>query len=130
MRPFALILLLAASPMVPSTSAQAQTWPGWPAPPPAGSDPHQVAAEQHRQAIEQLRLQAEQREIEARLQRLEAALTIQRLEAERPPAPPSPPVAAYASPSAPPASSTVPVAMGQTPRGVDEIDAWLKRQPY
>lgn len=122
MRRFALILLLIAAP----TMVAAQTWPGWPGPPPAGYDPHQAAAEQHRQAIEQLRLQADQREIEARQQRLRSDLTIQRLEAARPPAPPPPPATAYA----PLAPAVVAAPVDQTARGVDEIDAWLARRPH
>jgi Spy/CpxP family protein refolding chaperone len=56
-RMFVLTLLLCAAPL----SAQAQTWPGWPGPPPAGYDPHIARAEQHAQAMERLRLQADQR---------------------------------------------------------------------
>lgn len=124
MRRYLLVLLLAAAPMTGSGLALAQTWPGWPAPPPAGYDAHRAAAEQHRQAMEQLRLQADQREIEARQQRLQAALTIQRLEAARAPRPALPPASVYA---APPAPVVVPAPADQTARGVKEIDAWLNR---
>lgn len=122
MRRFVLALLLIAASM--PGAALAQTWPGWPAPPP-GYDPQQAAAEQHRQAIEQLRLQADRREIEARQNRLESALTIQRLQAARAPLPASPPATAYASAPAP-----LPAPADQTARGVDEIDAWLNRRPH
>lgn len=117
MRLIALILLSCAAP----TLAAAQTWPGWPAPPPPGYDPHQAAAEQHRLAIEQLRRQADQREGEAQRQRLQSALTIQRLEGARPPAPALPPPAAHAPPPAP---------AGQAARAAGEIDAWLARRPH
>lgn len=127
MRGFRLILLLAVVPLSGPSLAVAQTWPGWPAPPPPGYDPHRAAAEQHRQAIEQLRLQAEQREIEARQNRLESALTVQRLEAARAPPPALPQAAAHAQPPAP---VTLPAPADQTARGVDEIDAWLNRRPY
>ncbi|AYG94103.1 hypothetical protein D8I30_02060 [Brevundimonas naejangsanensis] len=123
MRRFVLALLLIAAPM--TGAASAQTWPGWPAPPPRGYDPQQAAAEQHRQAIEQLRLEADRREIEARQNRLESALTVQRLQAARAPLPASPPATAYA-----PAPAVLPAPADQTARGVDEIDAWLARRPH
>ena len=121
-RPLALILLFSAPPLM----AGAQTWPGWPGPPPHGYDPYAAQAEQHRQAMESLRLQADRREAEARRQRLDAALTIQRLEAARPPRPPAPPTTAYGSPPAP---AVVPAPRDQTAREVDQIDAWLNRPP-
>jgi hypothetical protein len=37
-------LMLAAAPL----ASNAQTWPGWPGPPPAGYDPGSANADQHR----------------------------------------------------------------------------------
>ena len=37
-------LMLAAAPL----AANAQTWPGWPGPPPPGYDPGSAIADQHR----------------------------------------------------------------------------------
>ncbi|CAM2941502.1 hypothetical protein EJ082_14080 [Brevundimonas diminuta] len=126
-RLFVLTLLLCAAPL----SAQAQTWPGWPGPPPAGYDPHIARAEQHTQAMERLRLQADQREAEAARMRLQTSQTLQRLEAARSPAPATPPATAYAPrPTTLPAPATLTPPLDQTAPGVTEIDAWLSRPPH
>lgn len=123
----ALMLLFSAPPLM----AGAQTWPGWPGPPPPGYDPHVAQAEQHRQAMERLRLQADQREADAARMRLQTEQTLRQLEAARSPAPSAPPATAWAPhPTAPstPASLTPP--LDQTAPGVAEIDAWLNRAPH
>lgn len=123
----ALILQVGAAPL----AASAQTWPGWPGPPPAGYDPHIARADQHNEAMERLRLQADQREAEAAQMRLQTGQTLQRLEAARPPAPAPPPVSAYAPRPAPlPAPATLTPPIDQTAPGVVEIDAWLDRPPH
>lgn len=135
MRRLPLILSLIAAQIVAQWGAaglaQAQTWPGWPGPPPPGYDPHAAAAEQHRQAIEQLRLQADQREADAARQRLQTDRALRQLEAARSPAPTTPPATAYTprpAPLPPPAPLSPPVDQGAA--GVPEIDAWLNRQPH
>jgi hypothetical protein len=126
-RMFILTLLLAVAPL----SAQAQTWPGWPGPAPAGYDPHIARAEQHAQAMERLRLQADQREAEAARMRLQTSQTLQRLETARSPAPATPPATAYAPrPAALPEPATLTPPLDQTAPGVTEIDAWLSRPPH
>ncbi|MEG1028558.1 MAG: hypothetical protein RSE34_00580, partial [Brevundimonas sp.] len=85
-------LMLVAAPL----AATAQTWPGWPGPPPAGYDPGSAIADQHRYEMDRLRNQAADREALAQQQRLQTQLTIQRLEAARQPTPPLPPQTAYA----------------------------------
>lgn len=123
----ALILLVGAAPL----AASAQTWPGWPGPPPAGYNPHIARADQHNEAMERLRLQADQREAEAAQMRLQTGQALQRLEAARPPAPAPPPVSAYAPRPAPlPAPATLTPPIDQTATGVAEIDAWLDRPPH
>ncbi|MCZ4108776.1 hypothetical protein O3U67_11840 [Brevundimonas diminuta] len=124
---YVLTLLLCAAPL----SAQAQTWPGWPGPPPAGYDPHIARAEQHAQAMERLRLQADQREAEAARMRLQTSQTLQRLEAARSPTPATPPATTYAPrPTALPAPAPLRPPLDQTAPGVTEIDAWLSRPPH
>src|SRR5690606_25874035 len=68
-------LMLAAAPL----AANAQTWPGWPGPPPAGYDPGSAIADQHRIEMDRLRNQAAEREALAQQQRLQTRLTLQRL---------------------------------------------------
>lgn len=123
-----MFLLMAAAPL----AANAQTWPGWPGPPPPGYDPGSAIADQHRIEMDRLRGQAAEREALARQQRLQTQMTIQRLEAARQPIPPLPPQTAYA-PRTPEQERQAREA--QTPRreemvrGVTEIDAWLDRGP-
>ena len=121
-------LMLAAAPL----AANAQTWPGWPGPPPPGYDPGSAIADQHRIEMDRLRHQAAEREALAQQQRLQTRLTLQRLEAARQPALPSPPPTA-----------SVPRTLEQEreareaqaarredmTRGVTEIDSWLDRRP-
>lgn len=126
-RLFVLILLFGAAPL----AASAQTWPGWPGPPPAGYDPHVARAEQHNQAMERLRLQADQREADAARMRLQTERALRQLEAARLPAPAAPPATAYAPrPTALPAPATLRPPLDQTAPGVTEIDAWLSRPPH
>ncbi|SJM64091.1 hypothetical protein FM111_10150 [Brevundimonas diminuta 3F5N] len=126
-RLFALTLLFYAAPL----TANAQTWPGWPGPPPAGYDPHIARAEQHAQAMERLRLQADQREAEAARMRLQTSQTLQQLEAARSPLPATLPATAYAPrPTALPTPAPLTPPLDQTAPGVTEIDAWLSRPPH
>lgn len=126
-RLFVLILLFGAAPL----AASAQTWPGWPGPPPAGYDPHVARAEQHNQAMERLRLQADQREADAARMRLQTERALRQLEAARLPAPAAPPATAYAPrPITLPAPATLTPPLDQTAPGVTEIDAWLSRPPH
>lgn len=126
-RLFVLILLFGAAPL----AASAQTWPGWPGPPPAGYDPHVARAEQHNQAMERLRLQADQREADAARMRLQTERALRQLEAARLPAPAAPPATAYAPrPITLPAPATLRPPLDQTAPGVTEIDAWLSRPPH
>jgi len=121
----ALILLFSALP----AASGAQTWPGWPGPPPPGYDPHVAQAEQHRQAIENLRLQADQREADAARMRLQTDQTLRQLEAARSPAPAAPPPTAWSPrPTALPAPLSPPP--DQSAPGVAEIDIWLNRAPH
>lgn len=131
MRPLPVILSLFVAHLGLAGSAQAQTWPGWPGPPPAGYSPQTAAAEQHRQAIEQLRLQADQREADAARLRLQTELALRQLEAARIPVPAAPPRTAYepySAPLPPPQRLSPPV--DQDAAGVPEIDAWLNRPPH
>lgn len=125
----ALILLFSAPPLM----AGAQTWPGWPGPPPPGYDPHVAQAEQHRQAMESLRLQADQREADAARMRLQTEQSLRQLEAARPlaPAPPPPtPTAWSPRPTALPAPASLSPPPDPSAPGVAEIDIWLNRAPH
>lgn len=121
-------LLMAAVPL----AANAQTWPGWPGPPPPGYDPGSAIADQHRIEMDRLRNQAAEREALAQQQRLQTQLTIQRLQAARQPALPSPPPTAYIrSPEQERQAREVQTALREEMvRGVTEIDAWLDRRPH
>jgi len=114
-------------------AANAQTWPGWPGPPPPGYDPGSAIADQHRIEMDRLRNQAAEREALAHQQRLQTQLTIQRLEAARQPTPPLPPPTAYA-PRTPEqerqAREAQTARREEMVRGVTEIDAWLDRRPH
>ncbi|MNT44406.1 hypothetical protein D3C72_1809320 [compost metagenome] len=122
-------LLLVAVPM----AATAQTWPGWPAPPPPGYDPGSAIADQHRIEMDRLRNQAAERDALAQQQRLQTQLTIQRLQAARQPTPPLPPLTAYA-PRTPEQERQAREAQAarreEMTRDVTEIDAWLDRRPH
>ncbi|MGH7019963.1 MAG: hypothetical protein ACREEY_08790 [Brevundimonas sp.] len=122
-------LLMAATPL----AANAQTWPGWPAPPPPGYDPGSAIADQHRIEMDRLRNQAAEREALAQQQRLKTQLTIQQLQAARQPALPSPPPTAYAPRTLEQerqAREAQDARRDQMVRGVTEIDAWLDRRPH
>ena len=120
-------LMLAAAPL----AANAQTWPGWPGPPPPGYDPGSAIAYQHRIEMDRLRNQAAEREALAQQQRLQTQLTIQQLEAARQPNLPSPPPVAYVrSPEQERQAREAQTARREEMvRGVTEIDAWLDRRP-
>ena len=121
-------LMLAAAPL----AANAQTWPGWPGPPPAGYDPGSAIADQHRIEMDRLRNQAAEREALAQQQRLQTRMTLQRLEAARQPAVPSPPQTAYVPRTLEqerPAREAQATRREEMTRGVTEIDAWLDRRP-
>ena len=120
-------LLMAALPL----AAKAQTWPGWPGPPPPGYDPGSAIADQHRIEMDRLRNQAAEREALAQQQRLQTQLTIQQLEAARQPTP-LPPSTAYAPRTLEQerqAREAQDRRRDQMVRGVTEIDAWLDRRP-
>lgn len=121
-------LMLAAAPL----AANAQTWPGWPGPPPAGYDPGSAIADQHRYEMDRLRNQAAEREVLAQQQRLQTRLTIQRLEAARQPGLPSPPPTAYVPRTLEQereAREAQAARREDMTRGVTEIDSWLDRRP-
>ncbi len=123
-----LTVLLAAAPL----AANAQTWPGWPGPPPPGYDPGSAIADQHRIEMDRLRNQAAEREALAQQQRLQTQLTIQQLQAARQPAPPMPPQTAYAPRTLEQerqAREAQDARREEMVRGVTEIDAWLDRRP-
>jgi len=122
-----MFLLMAAAPL----AANAQTWPGWPGPPPPGYDPGSAIADQHRIEMDRLRGQAAEREAFARQQRLQTRLTIQQLEAARQPTPPLPPPTAYVrSPEEERRAREAQTARREEMvRGATEIDAWLDRRP-
>lgn len=122
-------LLLAAAPL----AANAQTWPGWPGPPPPGYDPGSAIADQHRIEMDRLRNQAAEREALAQQQRLQTQLTILQLQAARQPALPLPPPTAYAPRTLEQerqAREAQDARRDQMVRGVTEIDAWLDRRPH
>lgn len=114
------------------TAANAQTWPGWPGPPPPGYDPGSAIADQHRIEMDRLRNQAAERDALAQQQRLQTQLTILQLEAARQPALLLPPPTAYV-PRSPEeerqAREAQDARRDQMVRGVTEIDAWLDRRP-
>ena len=120
-------LLMAAAPL----AANAQTWPGWPGPPPPGYDPGSAIAYQHRIEMDRLRNQAAEREALVQQQRLQTQLTIQQLEAARQPTPPLPPPTAYVrSPEEERQAREAQTARREEMvRGAAEIDAWLDRRP-
>lgn len=121
-------LMLAAAPL----AANAQTWPGWPGPPPPGYAPGSAIADHHRIEMDRLRNQAAEREALAQQQRLQTRLTIQRLEAARQPALPSPPPTAYAPRTLEQerqAREAQAARREEMMRGVTEIDSWLDRRP-
>lgn len=121
-------LMLAAAPL----AANAQTWPGWPGPPPAGYDPGSAIADQHRIEMDRLRNQAAEREALAQQQRLQTRMTLRRLEAARQPAVPSPPQTAYVPRTLEQerqAREAQATRREEMTRGVTEIDAWLDRRP-
>lgn len=121
-------LMLAAAPL----AANAQTWPGWPGPPPAGYDPGSAIADQHRIEMDRLRNQAAEREALAQQQRLQTRMTLQRLEAARQPAVPSPPQTAYVPRTLEQerqAREAQAARREDMTRGVTEIDSWLDRRP-
>ncbi|WP_312780487.1 hypothetical protein [Brevundimonas sp.] len=114
-------------------AANAQTWPGWPGPPPPGYDPGSAIADQHRIEMDRLRNQAAEREALAQQQRLQTQLTIQRLEAARQPTPPLPPPTAYTPRTLEQerqAREAQTARREEMVRGVTEIDAWLDRRPH
>ncbi|HEY1071427.1 MAG TPA: hypothetical protein VGE49_00740 [Brevundimonas sp.] len=122
-------LMLAAAPL----AAKAQTWPGWPGPPPPGYDPGSAIADQHRIEMDRLRNQAAEREALAQQQRLQTRLTILQLQAARQPTPPLPPPTAYAPRTLEQerqAREAQDARREQMVRGVTEIDAWLDRRPH
>ncbi|MFK4058005.1 hypothetical protein [Brevundimonas sp. NPDC046655] len=121
-------LLLVAAPV----AATAQTWPGWPGPPPLGYDPGSAIADQHRIEMDRLRNQAAEREALVQQQRLQTQLTILQLQAARQPTPPMPPPTAYVlSPEeARQAREAQTARREEMVRGVTEIDAWLDRRPH
>ena len=121
-------LLLAAAPV----ATNAQTWPGWPGPPPPGYDPGSAIADQHRIEMDRLRNQAAEREALAQQQRLQTQLTIQQLQGARQPAlPPQPPTAYVRSPEQERQAREAQTARREEMvRGVTEIDAWLDRRPH
>ena len=121
-------LLMAALPL----AANAQTWPGWPGPPPPGYDPGSAIADQHRIEMDRLRNQAAERDALAQQQRLQTQLTIQQLQAARQPALPSPPPTVYArSPEEERQAREAQTARREEmTRSVTEIDAWLDRRPH
>ena len=121
-------LMLAAAPL----AANAQTWPGWPGPPPPGYDPGSAIADQHRIEMDRLRNQAAEREALAQQQRLQTRMTLQRLEAARQPAVPSPPQTAYVPRTLEQerqAREAQAARREEMTRSVTEIDAWLDRRP-
>ena len=122
-------LLLAAAPL----AANAQTWPGWPGPPPPGYNPGSAIADQHRIEMDRLRQQAAEREALAQQQRLQTQLTIQQLQAARQPALPPMAPTAYAPRTLEQerqAREAQDARREQMVRGVTEIDAWLDRRPH
>ena len=122
------ILLLAAAPL----AANAQTWPGWPGPPPAGYSPGAAIADQHRYEMDRLRNQAAESDALAQQQRLQTQLTIQQLQAARQPTPPQPPQTAYAPRTLEQerqAREAQTARREEMVRGVTQIDAWLDRRP-
>jgi len=127
-RLFLMTLLMTAAPL----AANAQTWPGWPAPPPPGYDPGSAIADQHRIEMDRLRNQAAEREALAQQQRLQTQLTIQQLQAARQPALPAPPPTTYVrSPEEERQAREAQTARREEMvRGVTEIDAWLDRRPH
>ncbi len=123
------IFFLAAAPL----AANAQTWPGWPGPPPPGYDPGSAIADQHRIEMDRLRNQAAEREALAQQQRLQTQLTIQRLEAARQPTLPLPPQTTYAPRTLEQerqAREAQDARREEMVRGLSEIDAWLDRRPH
>lgn len=121
-------LMLTAAPF----AANAQTWPGWPGPPPPGYSPGSAIADQHRYEMDRLRNQAAEREALAQQQRLQTQLTIQQLQAARQPTPPLPPPSAYAPRTLEQerqAREAQTARREEMTRGVTEIDAWLDRRP-
>lgn len=122
------ILLVAAAPL----AANAQTWPGWPGPPPPGYDRGSAIADQHRIEMDRLRNQAAEREALAQQQRLQTQLTILKLQAARQPTPPLPPPTAYIrSPEQErQAREAQTTRREEMVRGVTQIDAWLDRRPH
>lgn len=128
-RLFLMTLLMTAVPL----AAAAQTWPGWPGPPPPGYDPGSTIADQHRIEMDRLRNQAAEREALTQQQRLQTQLTIQQLEAARQPTPPLPPQTAYAPRTLEQerqAREAQTARREDMVRGVTEIDAWLDRRPH
>lgn len=121
-------LLLVAAPV----AASAQTWPGWPGPPPPGYDPGSAIAYQHRIEMDRLRNQAAEREALVQQQRLQTQLTILQLQAARQPTPPMPQPTAYVlSPEeARQAREAQTARREEMTRSVTEIDAWLDRHPH
>jgi len=121
-------LMLAAAPL----AAKAQTWPGWPGPPPPGYSPGAAIADQHRYEMDRLRNQAAEREGLAQQQRLQTQLAIQQLQAARQPDLPSPPPTAFVPRTLEQerqAREAQTARREEMTRGVTEIDAWLDRRP-
>lgn len=121
-------LMLAAAPL----AAKAQTWPGWPGPPPPGYSPGAAIADQHRNEMDRMRNQAAEREGLAQQQRLQTQLTIQQLQAARQPDLPSPPPTAFVPRTLEQerqAREAQTARREEMTRGVTEIDAWLDRRP-
>lgn len=124
-----IVLLTVALPL----AANAQTWPGWPGPPPPGYNASSAIADQHRIEMDRLRNQAAEREALAQQQRLQTQLTIRRLEAARQPTPPLPPPTAYAPRTLEQerqAREAQTARREEITRSVTEIDAWLDRRPH
>lgn len=127
-RLFLMTMLVAALPL----AAKAQTWPGWPGPPPPGYDRGSAIADQHRIEMDRLRNQAAERDALAQQQRLQTQLTIQRLQAARQPAPPLPPPTAYVTPTLEQERQAREAQASRSDemiRGATEIDAWLDGRP-
>jgi hypothetical protein len=121
-------LMLAAAPL----AAKAQTWPGWPGPPPPGYSPGAAIADQHRYEMDRLRNQAAEREGLAQQQRLQTQLAIQQLQAARQPDLPSPPPTAFVPRTLEQerqAREAQTARREEMTRGFTEIDAWLDRRP-
>lgn len=125
-RILAAVLLLAAAPVHAQVPQAWQPRPGAPA-----FDLNRYQADQHRYEMDRLRAQADQRETAARLHETETRLNRLRIEAARQPEPVLPPP--YRALRSPEEERALRLAAEERRRvssaGVDQIDAWLDRQP-